>query len=72
MQKEQAKIDLMRRGNEERRLRFLNAPNRTIGIDSQALDAQVAAMRRNRDDEKEANRIESERKIHRLNSLRNG
>jgi hypothetical protein len=60
MQKEQAKILLMRNANEDRRRRFLDAPGRTIGIDCQALDAQVAATRRKRDDEKEANRIESE------------
>jgi RIB43A len=60
MQKEQAKIMSMRNANEDRRRRFLDAPGRTIGIDCQALDAQVAAARRKRDDEKEANRIESE------------
>jgi RIB43A len=59
MQKEQAKIMSMRNANEDRRRRFLDAPGRTIGIDCQALDAQVAAARRKRDDEKEANRIES-------------
>lgn len=60
MQKQQAKIMSMRNANEDRRRRFLDAPGRTIGIDCHALDAQVAASQRKRDDEKEANRIESE------------
>ena len=59
MAKEQAKINFRRNADEERRMRYLNAPKRLIGIDSQALDAQVAEMRQNRDDHKEADRMES-------------
>ena len=59
MAKQQAKIELMRNANEERRLRFLDAPGRTMGINSQALDAQVASHRRNREQEKESERIDS-------------
>jgi hypothetical protein len=41
MAKEQAKIILRRNANEERRIRYLNAPQRLIGLNSEALDAQV-------------------------------
>ena len=60
MAKQQAKIELMRKSNEERRLRFLDAPGRTMGINSQALDAQVALNQRKREEAKESDRIDSE------------
>ena len=63
MAKEQAKINHRRNADEERRMRYLNAPKRLIGIDAQALDAQVAEMRQNRDDHKEADRMESKHTI---------
>lgn len=58
MAKEQAKIILRRNANEERRVRYLNAPQRLIGLNSEALDAQVAEMRQNRLGHKEADRME--------------
>lgn len=58
--KDQARINMRRDANEERRIRYLNAPRRLIGIDTQALDAQVAEIRKNRHDNKEADRMESE------------
>ena len=60
MAKQQAKIELMRNANEERRLRFLDAPGRTMGIDSHALDVQVALHMRNREEARESDRIDSE------------
>ncbi len=44
---------------EKRRQNLLNARKRTIGVDVEALDAQVAEMRANRADDKEADRFES-------------
>jgi len=58
MAKEQAKIMMARNANEERRIRYLNAPQRLIGLNSEALDAQVAGIRQNRLDQKEADRME--------------
>lgn len=60
MARQQAKIELMRNANEERRLRFLDAPGRTMGINSQALGAQVALHQRNKEEAKESDRIDSE------------
>lgn len=60
MARQQAKIELMRNANEERRLRFLDAPGRTMGINTQALDAQVALHQRNKEAAKESDRIDSE------------
>lgn len=59
MKKDQLRIDCRRNANEERRIRFLNAPKRLIGVDSQALDYQIAETRQNRDNFKEADRMES-------------
>lgn len=50
---------MRRDANEERRIRYLNAPRRLIGIDTQALDAQVADIRKSRYEDKEADRMES-------------
>ena len=43
---------------EKRRENLLNARKRVIGLDVEALDAQVAEMRRNRADDKDADRFE--------------
>ena len=59
MAKDQARINMRRDANEERRIRYLNAPRRLIGIDTQALDAQVADIRKSRYEDKEADRMES-------------
>lgn len=42
MAKEEAKIKLRREANEQRRLRIMDARARTMGLDIDALNAQVA------------------------------
>jgi hypothetical protein len=56
--REQAKIKQKRENCFNRRGRLLKARQRLIGIDVQALDAQVEEKRRNRDASKEAERME--------------
>lgn len=45
--KEAAKIAYKRQQNEQRRLRIHNAKQRTIGLDIEGLNAQVAEKQRN-------------------------
>jgi hypothetical protein len=58
--KEEAKIQRTREANEQRRLRILNAKVRIIGLDVDALDAQVAEKRQNASNKNENDRLESE------------
>lgn len=58
--KEEARIQLKRAQNEKRKERFLSARTRLIGVDVDALDAQVAEMQRLKSDTKEADRVERE------------
>jgi hypothetical protein len=58
LDKETAKIEAKRRANEERTKRFLNARQRTLGVDVQALDAQVAEKRRNQQNSDDSDRLE--------------
>lgn len=46
MAKDEAKIRLRREANEQRRLRIMDARARTMGLDVEALDAQVEEKRR--------------------------
>lgn len=57
--KEEAKIKRTREANEQRRLRILNAKVRIIGLDVDALDAQVAEKRQNASNKTDNDRIES-------------
>lgn len=59
MAKEEAKIQRKREAFEQRRLRILNAKVRIIGLDVDALDAQVAEKRQNAADKTESDRFES-------------
>jgi len=63
LDKEEARIRLRRKNNEDRRERLLNARKRVIGVDVDALDAQVAEMHRGRNDDKEALRVERIRQM---------
>jgi hypothetical protein len=56
--KEAAKIAYRREQNEMRRLRIHNAKQRTIGLDIEALDAQVAEKRANASDDVDRMNIE--------------
>jgi len=56
MRKDEAKIQRKREANEQRRLRIMNAKVRIIGLDVDALDAQVAEKKQNH-----ANKLESDR-----------
>ena len=56
--KDAARLKLKREQNEIRRLRFHNARLRTIGIDVEALDAQVEEKRRLQSDRDEMNRMD--------------
>jgi hypothetical protein len=58
--KEEAKIQRTREAHEQRRLRILNAKVRIIGLDVDALDAQVAEKRQNASNKNENDRLESE------------
>lgn len=60
LSKEEARIQLKRAQNEKRKERFLSARTRLIGVDVDALDAQVAEMQRMKSDNKEADRVERE------------
>lgn len=51
--KEEAKIARKRAANEERRQRILNAKTRVLGVDVDALDAQVEEKRKTKDNGKE-------------------
>ncbi len=59
MAKDEARINARRERDEVRRDRFMNARTRIMGIDAQALDEQVSAMRRGRDEAKESDRMDS-------------
>ena len=61
--KEEARIALKRQQNELRRQRFLDARTRVIGVDVDALDAQVAEMTQRKADGKEAERVERLRQL---------
>ena len=54
MEKENNRIKGIQARNQERLQRFLNARERTIGLNVQALDAQVEEKRRLKELEKEA------------------
>ena len=54
MEKEENRIKGIQARNQERLQRFLNARERTIGLNVQALDAQVEEKRRLKELEKEA------------------
>ena len=56
--KEEARIRLKREQNEKRKERFFDSRKRLIGVDVDALDAQVAEMQKSKADGKEADRIE--------------
>lgn len=58
MAREEARIKAKREANEQRRLRYLNAKVRMIGLDVQSLDQQVAEKQRIKQSEKEADRFE--------------
>lgn len=62
--KEAAKIAFKRKQNEERRQRIHNAKQRTIGLDIQALDAQVAEKQRNNMRDKDVLNFESTLLVH--------
>lgn len=56
--KEQMKLQMKRDANAARTARFLNARQRTIGLDVHALDAQVLEKKMSQDDDKEMRRLE--------------
>ncbi len=56
--KEEARIKAKREANEQRRIRYLNAKARMIGLDVQSLDQQVAEKQRLKQNEKDADRFE--------------
>ena len=58
-QKDQAKINRMRQNQEARRDRILNNRTRTIGIDVNALNAQVKEQQHQKEIEHETLRLES-------------
>lgn len=58
MAREEARIKSKREANEQRRVRYLNAKVRLIGLDVQTLDQQVAEKQRMRQTEKDADRFE--------------
>ena len=57
--REQSRINSRAERDEARRLKFLNARTRIIGIDTQALGQQCEEMRRKREEEKESDRQDS-------------
>jgi hypothetical protein len=59
--KEAAKIAYKRQILEQRKLRIHNAKQRTIGLDIDALDAQVAEKQRNKARDQDILNFESER-----------
>jgi len=61
--KEEARIALKRQQNEMRRQRFLDSRTRVMGLDVDALDAQVAEINKQKADGKEAERIERLRQL---------
>ena len=61
MAKEEARIRFTREANMRRTERFLNARQRTMGVDVDALNAQVAEKRQAHEDTNEAARMESKR-----------
>lgn len=63
LMKEEQRIAMKRAANEERRLRFLNARKRVMGIDVTALNAQVAEKAALAEAEKEADRYERVRQM---------
>ena len=63
LMKEEQRIAMKRAANEERRLRFLNARKRVMGIDVAALNAQVAEKAALAEAEKEADRYERVRQM---------
>lgn len=58
LDKEAARIRLKREANAARAERFLDARQRTLGLDLQALDAQVAEKKRNTASDQENSRLE--------------
>jgi DNA polymerase III alpha subunit (gram-positive type) len=58
MAREEARIKAKRDANEQRRLRYLNAKARMMGLDVATLDQQVAEKQRMKQNEREADRFE--------------
>lgn len=58
LDREAKRIELKRQANAARTERFLDARQRTIGLDLQALDAQVAEKRRNKQNNNDSDRLE--------------
>ena len=59
LDKEALRIQAKREANDKRTERFLNARMRTIGLDVQALDAQVAEKQRNQQNGVDSDKLES-------------
>jgi hypothetical protein len=62
--KEDARIKQKRENNEIRRVRYLKARQRLIGIDLQALNAQIEEKRKNLETLNEADRLECKLQHH--------
>ena len=59
--KEQMKLEFKRNANAERNGRFLNARQRVIGVDVEALDRQVWEKQMSHQNDRELARIESKK-----------
>ena len=59
MAKEEARIKAKREANEQRRIRYLNAKVRLIGLDVQALDQQVLEKQQRKSQERDYDKFES-------------
>eukprot|EP00943_MAST-04B_sp_MAST-4B-sp1_P008653 g8653.t1 len=66
--REELRLQALRARNEERRQRFLNAKTRTLGVDTAALDRQVAEKRARKEAERaaEMSYAEEQRQIRRV------
>jgi hypothetical protein len=66
--REELKLQALRERNEQRRQRFLNAKTRTLGVDTAALDRQVAEKRAKKEAERaaEMSYAEEQRQIRRV------
>ena len=58
LDKESKRIECKRQANAARTERFLDARQRTLGLDLQALDAQVAEKKRNQQNDNDSDRLE--------------
>lgn len=59
MAKEEARVKARRDANEQRRIHYLNAKVRLIGLDVQALDQQVLEKQQRRSQERDTDKFES-------------